>query len=84
MMKLNDSVSLIRFSLNDSPRIKTSGPINRLFQQIHIADRSMESFHATEILLIPHTSNFAVSFTLRTRTVTECDLLLNPPPPPAL
>ena len=79
MMKLNDLVSFIRFSLNDSPNIKTSGPINKLFQQMHIADRSTESFHATEILLIPQTSNFAVSLTLKTRTVTECDLL-NPPP----
>ena len=53
IMMLNDLVSFIRFSLNDSPYIKTSGPINRLFQQMHIADRSTESFHATEILLIP-------------------------------
>ena len=83
MMKLNDLVSFIRFSLNDSPNIKTSGPINKLFQQMHIADRSTESFHATEILLTPQTSNFAVSLTLKTRTVTECDVL-NPPPGPAL
>ena len=29
-MKLNDLVSFIRFSLNDSRHIETSGPINRL------------------------------------------------------
>ena len=63
--------------------IKTSSPINRHFQQMHIADRSTESFHAAEILLIPQTSNFAVSLTLKTRTVTGCDLL-NPPPASAL
>ena len=63
-MNLNDLVSFIRFSLNDSPYIKTSGPINRVFQQMHIVDRSTESFHATQILLIPQTSNFAVSLTL--------------------
>ena len=79
MIKLNDLVSFIRFSLNDSPHVKTSGPINRLSQQMHIADRSTESFHETEILLIPQTSNFAVSLTLKTRSVTECDL---PPPTP--
>ena len=48
---------------------------------MHIADRSMESFHAMEILLIPQTSNFAVfavSLTLKTVTVTECDLLQPP------
>ena len=39
-----------------------------------------ESNHATEKLLIPQTANFAVSLTLKTRAVTECDLL----PPPAL
>ena len=61
MMKLNDLVSFIRFALNDSPQTKTSGPINRLFQQMHIADRSTEYFQATEILLIPQTSNFAIS-----------------------
>ena len=82
MMKFNDLVSFIIFSLNNSPRIKTSGPINRLFQQMHIADRSTESSHATEILLIPQTLNFTVSLTLKTRTVTECDLL-PPPPSPA-
>ena len=41
----------------------------------HIADRSIESFHATEMLLIPETSNFTVSLTLKTIVVTECDLL---------
>ena len=81
MIKLKDLVSFIRFSLNDSPHVKTSGPINRLFQQLHIADRSTESFHAQEILLIPQTSNFAVSLTLKPRTITECDLL---PPASAL
>ena len=40
-----------------------------------IADRSIESFHATEMLLIPETPNFAVSLTLKTIVVTECDLL---------
>ena len=30
MMKLNDLISFIRFSLNNGPHIKTSGPINRL------------------------------------------------------
>ena len=78
MMKLNDLVSFIRFSLNDSPHIKTSGPINRLFQQMHIANRSTESFHAKEIFLMPHTSNLAVSLTLKTLTVTECGLLHTP------
>ena len=71
MMKLNDLVSFIRFSLNDSPHIKTSGPISRLFQQKHIADCSTEYFHTTEILLIPQTSNLPASLTLKTRTVTE-------------
>ena len=66
MMKLNDLASFIRFSLNDSPHVQTSGPISRLFQQMHIDDRSTESFHATEILLIPQTSNFAVSLILKT------------------
>ena len=84
MINLNDLVSFMRFSLNDSPRIKTSGPINRLFQQMHIADRSTESFHATQILLIPQASNFAVSLTLKTLAVTECDLLQTPPPAGAL
>ena len=42
----------------------------------HIAHRSTESFHATETLLIPQTLNFAVSLTLKTRVVTECDLIL--------
>ena len=46
----------------------------------HIAHQSIESFHATEMLLIPETPNFAVSLTLKTRAVTECDLIL----PPAL
>ena len=77
MIKLNDLVSFVRFSLIDTPppHIKTSGPINRLLQQMHITDRSTESFHTTEILLIPQTSNFAVSLTLKNRTVTESDLL---------
>ena len=34
-----------------------------------------ESFHATEMLLIPQTSNFALSLTLKTRTVIVYDLL---------
>ena len=80
MVKLNDLLSFVRFSLNDSHHIKTSGPTNRPFQQMHIAHQSMESFHATEILLIPQTSNFVVSLTLKNRTVTECDLLPSPPP----
>ena len=42
---------------------------------MHIANQSTESLHATEILLIPQTSNFAISLTLKTRTVTECDFL---------
>ena len=41
----------------------------------HIAGQSTESFHATEMLLIPQTSNFAVSLTLKPIAVTECDLL---------
>ena len=72
-MKLNDFVSFIRFTLKGSPHINTSRPINRLslFNKCtnlyfcgleHIADRSTESFHAMEMLLIPHTSDFAVSF----------------------
>ena len=88
-MKLNDLVSFIRFALNGSPYIKTSGPIyllsffnkctNMYFCGLeHIAHRSIESFHATEILLIPQTPNFAVSLTLKTRAVTECDLILLP------
>ena len=77
-MNLNDLVTFIRFSLNDGPHIKTSGPINRLIQQMHIADRSTESFHATEILLIPQTSTFPVSLTLKTLTVIERDLLQPP------
>ena len=46
------------------------------FQQMHklvlehIADRSTESFHATDMVHIPQTSNFAVSLTLKTRAVT--------------
>ena len=90
-MKLNDLVSFIRFALNGSPRINTSEPICRLsfFNKCtnlyfcsleHIANRSTEYFHAKEMLLIPHTSNFAISFILKTRAVTECDLL----PLPAL
>ena len=82
-MTLNDLVSFIRFALNSSPMdIKTSGSIDRLsfFNKCanmyfcgleHIADRSTESFHATEMLLIPQTPNFAVSLTLKTRAVTE-------------
>ena len=46
----------------------------------HIANQLTESFQATEMLLIPETSNFAVSLTLKTLFVTECDLL----PPQAL
>ena len=82
-MKLNDLVSFIRFALNGSPYIKTSGPIyllsffnkctNVLCGLEHIAHRSIESFHAMEMLLIPQTPNFAVSLTLKTRAVTECD-----------
>ena len=67
------------------PHIKTSGPTQRLsvfnkcanlyFSVLeHIADRSTESFHAMEMLLIPQTSNFAVSLTLKSRAVTKCDL----------
>ena len=68
-----------------APHINPSGPINRLFQQMDIADRLMESFHATEILLIPHHRHqTAISLTLKTRTVTECDLLPPLPPRPAL
>ena len=40
----------------------------------HIADRSTESLHATEMLLTPRTSNFAISLTLKTRAVTERDV----------
>ena len=90
-MKLNDLVSFKRFALNGSPYIKTSGPIyllslfnkctNMYFCGLeHIAYRSIESFHATEMFFIPQTPNFAVSLTLKTRAVTECDLIL----PPAL
>ena len=32
---------------------------------MHIADRSTESFHTTETLLIPKTKTFAVSLTLK-------------------
>ena len=39
----------------------------------HIVDRSTESFHATEMLLIPQKSSFADSLTSKTRSVTECD-----------
>ena len=41
----------------------------------HTADRSTESFYAMEMLLIPQTSNFTVSLTLKTRIVTKRDLL---------
>ena len=77
----------MRFVLNGSPNIKTSGATFRLsfffnkFTNLyfwgleHNADQSTDSFHATEMLLIPQLSNLAVSLTLKTRVVTECDLL---------
>ena len=89
-MKLNGLVSFVRFAANGStpttPHIKTSRPTYRLsfstnvrtctFAGLNTADRSTKSFHATEMLLIPHTSNPAVFLTLQTRAVTECDLLI--------
>ena len=94
--KLNDFVSFIRFALNGSPPYK---PYDQLTDFVfstsaqafkmyfcgleHIADRWTEPFHATEMLLIRQTSNLAVSSTLKTKAVTECDLLnLAPPPSP--
>ena len=61
-MKLNDLVSFVRFSLNGSQDQLMDF---LFFFQIHIADRSIKSFHATEVLLIPQTPNFAVSLTLK-------------------
>ena len=83
-MKSNDLVSFTRFALNASPHIKNSGTAYKLsflnkctnlyFCVLeHIADRSTESFHATEMLLILETSNFTVSITVKTRAVNECD-----------
>ena len=45
---------------------------------MYIADRSIESLYAREILLIPQTSKFAISLTLKTRTVIECDVTYYP------
>ena len=46
-------------------------PMHKLVLE-HIANRSTESFHATAMLFIPQTSNFAVSLTLKTKAVAEC------------
>ena len=82
-MKLNDLVSFIRFSLNGSPHIKTSGPINRLSlfstnAHCRSIDRIFpcngDASHTTHTKLC-RLLNF------ETRTVTECDLL---PPASAL
>ena len=81
-MKLNDLVSFVRFSLNDSPHTKTSGPIDRLSlfstnAHCRSIDRIFpckgDASHTTDTKL-RRLLNF------KTRTVTECDLL----PPPAL
>ena len=47
------------------------------FQQMHthVLEHIAESLHATELLLIPQTSNFTVYLALKTRAVIECDLL---------
>ena len=83
-MKLNDLVSIVRFSLNGKSHIKTSGPINKLSllpTKFNTHCRSIDrifpcnggSSHTTDTKL-RRLLNF------KTRTVTDCDLL----PPPAL
>ena len=77
-MKLNDLVSFVRFSLNGSPDIKTSGPINRLFffstsahsQSIDtIFPCNGDASHTTDTKL-RRLLNF------KTRSFTKCDLQL--------
>ena len=64
-MKLNDLVSFIRFSLNGSPHIKTSGPINRIsLFSTNAHCRSINRIFPCNFL-IPQTPNFAVSVTLK-------------------
>ena len=77
-MEINDLISFMRFSLNASPHIKTSGPINRLSLFSHC--RSIDRIFPCNFL-IPQTLNFAVSLTLK------LELALNVtyyPPPPLL
>ena len=83
-MKLNDLVSFVRFSLNGSPHIKTSGPINRL--SLFSTNAHCQSIDK----IFPcngdasHTTDTKLCRLLyfKTRTVTKCDLL--PPPCNAL
>ena len=64
-MKLNELVSFIRFSLDGSPHIKTSGPINRLSRfPLNAHCRSIDGIFQCNFL-IPQTPNFAVSLTLK-------------------
>ena len=78
MMKLHDLVSFIRFSLIDSPHIKTSRPIDKLsfffFNKCILPiDRQNLSMQRRCFSYHRH-QTFAGSLTLKTRTVTECDL----------
>ena len=74
-MKLNDFVSLVRFSLNGSPHIKTSGPINRL------SHFSTTAYCRSIDKIFPcngdasHTTDTKLRRLLNFRTVTECDLI---------
>ena len=79
-MKLNDLVSFVRFSLNNSPHVKTSRPINRLSlfpanAQCRSIDRIVQCN-----FLIQQTPNFTVSLTWK----LELSLNVTYYPPPAL
>ena len=77
-MKLNDLVSFVRFSLNGSPHIKTSGSINRrsiISTNAHC--RSIDRIFPYNGYA-SHTRDTKLRRLLNFKTVTECDLL--PPP----
>ena len=74
-MNLNNLVSFIRFSLNGSPHIKTSGPINRLsLFSTNAQCRSIDRIFPCNFFRIPDTKLRCLP-NFKTKTVTECDLL---------
>ena len=80
-MKFNDLESFIRFALNDSPHIKTSGPINRLFST-NAHCRSIDGIFSCN-------GNFSYTTDITLRSLLNFKKSLNvtyypPPPPPAL
>ena len=72
----------MKFALNVGTHIQTSGSTYTLSlfnkcSNVYLNTLSIDrqNLPATEMLLIPQTSNFAVSLILKTKAVTECDLL---------